>query len=131
MKTAELAGVRRTVGTCLSALVGGLALGVIAAPSALAAPDCSKVAVDNTVSTVSGQVESYVNSHPDGKKMLITASLQPRPQAEQTLRNYATANPQEYAEFKQLLSPLGTIQQQCGVQVVPPQYQWAFDAFIG
>lgn len=131
MNSAERAVARRIVGTSLSALVGGLALGVIAAPSAFAAPDCSKATVDNTVAAVSGQVESYVNSHPDGKRMLMTAALQPRPQAEQTLRNYATANPQEYADFKQILSPLGTIQQQCGVQVVPPQYQWAFDAFIG
>jgi hemophore-related protein len=131
MKSAEVAATRRTVGICLSSLVGGMALAMIAAPSALAAPDCSKANVDSTVATVGGQAQSYMNSHPDGQKVLMTAALQPRPQAEQTLRNYATANPQEYAEFKQILAPLGTLQAQCGVQVVPPQYQWAFDAFVG
>ena len=131
MNTAEAAATRRTVGICLSSLVGGMALAVIAAPSAFAAPDCSKAAVDNATETIGGQAQSYMNSHPDGQKVLMTAALQPRAQAEQTLRNYANSNPQEYAEFKAILAPLGKLQQQCGVQVVPPQYQWAFDAFIG
>jgi hemophore-related protein len=131
MKTAELAVARRTVGLCLGSLVGGIALAVIAAPSAFAAPDCSKANIDSTVATVGGQAQSYMNSHPDGQAVLMSAALQPRSQAEQTLRNYATSNPQEYAEFKQILAPLAPLQQQCGVQVVPPQFQWAFDAFVG
>jgi hemophore-related protein len=61
----------------------------------------------------------------------MTAALQPRPQAEATLQAYASANPQEYAALKQILAPLGTLQSQCGVQVVPSQFQWAFDQFIG
>ena len=28
-------------------------------------------------------------------------------------------------------SALATVQDQCGVQVVPAQFQWAFDQFIG
>ncbi|WP_243841311.1 hemophore-related protein [Mycobacterium sp. DL592] len=131
MKFAEGAATRRMVGIGLSALVGGMALAVVAAPAAFAAPDCSKAGVDNTVATVQGQAQSYMNSHPDGQKVLMSAALQPRPQAEQTLRNYAAANPQEYADFKAILAPLGTLQDQCGVQVVPPQFQWAFDAFVG
>jgi heme-binding protein len=131
MKSGEIRASRRLVGLCLGSLVAGVALAGLAAPTASAAPDCSQATVDNTVSTVSGQAQSYLNSHPDGNRALMTAALQPRPQAEATLRNYATTNPQEYADFKQILAPLGTLQKQCGVSVVPAQYQWAFDQFIG
>ena len=33
--------------------------------------------------------------------------------------------------IKSIIAPLGTLQQQCGVQVVPAQFQWAFDQFMG
>ena len=57
--------------------------------------------------------------------------LSPRQQAAATISAYANTNPQEYAEFQSILAPLGTLQSQCGVQVVPAQYQWAFEQFIG
>ena len=115
----------------LGSLVGGIVLAGLAAPVASAAPDCSPATVEATKETVGQQAQAYMDAHPDGNKVLLTASLQPRPQAEATLRAYATANPQEYAAFKQILAPLGTLQRQCGVQVVPAQFQWAFEQFIG
>ena len=131
MNTAEAAGRRRTLGIGLGTLVGGLALAVIAAPSAVAAPDCSKPTVDATVATAQDQIQGYLNTHPDGQRVLMTAALQPRAQASATLQSYAQTNPQEYQEFTALLAPLGTLQKQCGVHVIPPQYQWAFDQFVG
>ena len=116
---------------CIGSLVGGIVLAGLAAPVASAAPDCSPATVEATKETVGQQAQAYMDSHPDGNKVLLTAALQPRPQAEATLRAYATANPQEYAAFKQILAPLGTLQRQCGVQVVPAQFQWAFEQFIG
>lgn len=116
---------------CLGALVGGIALAGLAAPMASAAPDCSPAAVDATVNSVTKQAEAYLDTHPAGNKVLLTAALQPRPQAAATIAAYANANPQEYAAFKSILSPLGAVQRQCGVQVVPPQFQWAYDQFIG
>ena len=116
---------------CIGSLVGGIVLAGRAAPVASAAPDCSPATVEATKETVGQQAQAYMDSHPDGNKVLLTAALQPRPQAEATLRAYATSNPQEYAAFKQILAPLGTLQQQCGVQVVPAQFQWAFEQFIG
>ena len=115
----------------LGSLVGGIVLAGLAAPVASAAPDCSPATVEATKETVGQQAQAYMDSHPDGNKVLLTAALQPRPQAEATLRAYATSNPQEYAAFKQILAPLGTLQRQCGVQVVPAQFQWAFEQFIG
>ena len=72
-----------------------------------------------------------MDSHPAGNKMLMTAALQPRQEAAQTISDYASSNPQEYADFKSILAPLGSLQKQCGVQVVPAQFQWAFDQFVG
>ena len=115
----------------LGLLAGGLALASVAAPAAMAAPDCSPANVDSTSKTVMGQMQAYMNSHPAGNKMLMTAALQPRPQAAATIAAYANSNPQEYSEFKSILAPLGALQNQCGVQLVPAQYQWAFDQFIG
>lgn len=131
MKTAEAAASRRMLGICLGSLAAGMAAAVIAAPAAVAAPDCSKPAVDAQVATSQGQIQGYLNTHPDGQRVLMTAALQPRAQAAATLQAYAQDNPQEYQEFTALLAPLGTLQKQCGVQVIPPQYQWAFDQFVG
>lgn len=128
MTSAETARLARF---CIGSLIGGIALAGLAAPMASAAPDCSPATVDSAKESVGQQAQAYMDSHPDGNKALLTAALQPRPQAEATLRAYASSNPQEYAAFKQILAPLGTLQAQCGVQVVPAQFQWAFDAFIG
>ena len=56
---------------------------------------------------------------------------QSQAQAAQTVSAYAAANPQEYADFRAILAPVASLQQQCGVQVIPAQYQWAFSQFIG
>ena len=118
---------RICAGTLIAA---GLAVG-ISVPVAAAAPDCSPAGVDSAVAAITKQAQNYLNSNPAGNKALMTAALQPRPQAEATLQAYAASNPAQYAEFKAILAPLGTLQSQCGVEVVPAQYQWAFDQFIG
>ena len=115
---------------CAGSLIGGIALAGLVAPVASAAPDCSPAAVENTTDAIGQQAQDYMNANPEGNKALMTAALQPRPQAEATLRAYASSNPQQYADFKAILAPLGTLQSQCGVQVVPAQFQWAFDQFI-
>lgn len=114
----------------IGSLIGGITLAGLGTPAASAAPDCSPAGVDSAAAAVTKQAQAYLNSHPAGNKVLMTAALQPRPQAEATLQAYATTNPQEYAEFKAILAPLGVIQNQCGVAVVPPQFQWAFDQFV-
>jgi hemophore-related protein len=116
---------------CAGALIGGALAAGFTAPVASADPDCSPAGVDSAVAAVTKQAQNYLNSNPAGNKVLMTAALQPRPQAEATLQAYAASNPQQYAEFKAILAPLGEIQNQCGVPVVPPQFQWAFDQFVG
>lgn len=122
---------RPTARLCLGLLAGGAALAGLCAPTAAAAPDCSPASVQATTDRVTEQAQAYMNAHPEGNKVLMTAALQPRPQAAATISAYASANPQEFSDFKSILAPLGTLQTQCGVQVVPPQFQWAFDQFIG
>ena len=124
-------GTSRRIRFGIGALAGGIALAGLGAPAAFAAPDCSPAGVESTAAAVTKQAQAYLNSNPAGNKVLMTAARQPRPQAEATLQAYAASNPQEYAEFKAILAPLGAVQDQCGVAVVPPQFQWAFDQFVG
>ena len=122
---------RRIARIAIGTVIGGMALAGLAAPAASAAPDCSPAAVDGTVERVTQEAQAYMNAHPEGNRMLMTAALQPRAEAAATIQAYAAQNPQQYADFKQILSQLGTLEQQCGVSVVPAQYKWAYDQFIG
>ena len=122
---------RRIARTYTGTLITGFALAGLLAPVAAAAPDCSPAAVDSQVSAVTNQAQAYLNANPAGNKMLMTAALQPQAQAQRTIADYASSNPQEYAAFRSILAPLGTLQNQCGVEVVPARFQWAFDQFIG
>lgn len=127
MTTASKRIARASIGT----IVGGIALAGLTAPSASAAPDCSPAGVKGEVASVTQQARAYLNSHADANKVLMTAAMQSQPEAAQTIQNYANTNPQEYADFRSILSPLSTLQNQCGVSVVPAEYQWAFNQFIG
>lgn len=122
---------RRFTRLCVGSIVGGIALAGLAAPMASAAPDCSPAGIDGAVASTTQQARAYLNTHAAANKMLMKAALQPQAEAAQTISAYANSNPQEYADFKAILSPLSTLQSQCGVQVIPAEYQWAFSQFIG
>lgn len=122
---------RRVVRARVGTIVGGIALAGLAAPTASAAPDCSPAGVDSAVATVTQQARAYLNTHTAANRVLMTAALQPQAEAAQTIQNYADTNPQEYADFRSILTPLSSLQNQCGVNVVPAEYQWAFSQFIG
>lgn len=122
---------RRFARACIGSIVGGIALAGLAAPAASAAPDCSPAGVKSQVSTVTQEARAYLNTHADANKMLMAAALQSQTEAAQTIQSYADSNPQEYADFRSILLPLSSLQNQCGVSVVPAEYQWAFSQFIG
>ncbi len=122
---------RRTVaGVCASGLLGGLAVATIAAPMASAAPDCTASGVANTVSSVTGAARQYLADHPGANQVVTAAANQPRPQAEAELRGYFTANPQEYYQLRGILAPIGDVQRQCNVSVLPPDLASAYDQFM-
>jgi Haemophore, haem-binding len=58
---------------------GGMAIGIVGAPSAAAAPDCSSDGVQATVSSVTGSARQYLDGHPDANQAAIAASNQPHP----------------------------------------------------
>ncbi len=119
------------LGFYVSSVVGGVALAIFAAPAAVAAPDCSPQGAASASDAVTAQAQQFLAKYPEANKVLMTAALQPRSQAEATVRDYTSGHPQETAEFRSIIAPLGPLQKQCGVQVVPAQFQWAFDQFVG
>jgi hemophore-related protein len=121
---------RKVAGVC-AGLLGGLAAATIAAPTAAAAPEgCSAGEVAGTVSSVWGSARQYLNNHPDANQVVTAALSQPRPEAEADVRNYFTANPQEYYELRGILAPIGEKQRQCNVTVLPPDVASAYDQFM-
>lgn len=122
---------RKIAGATAGVLFGGLAAATIAAPSAGAAPaQCSADQVANTVSSVTGEARNYLAAHPGANQAVTAAFNQPRPEAETNLRNYFTANSQEYYELRGILSPIGETQRACNITVLPADLQSAYDQFM-
>lgn len=118
-------------GIASTGLLGGLvAATIVAAPTAMAAPDCSAGGVANTVSSVTGEARDYLNAHPGANQAVTSAKSQSRPDAEANLRGYFTANPAEYYELRGILSPIGDTQRTCNVQVLPPDLASAYSSFM-
>lgn len=131
MKFSGISARRRIVGACAGSLLGGLAAATIAAPSAVAAPDqCSASTVSGTVSSAAGSARAYLDSHPGANQAVTTAFSQPRPQAAATLRGYFTANPGEYYDLRGILAPIGDVQRQCDVTVLPQHLATAYSEFM-
>lgn len=130
MKFRGIAARRQIAGACAASLLGGLAAATIAAPSAMAAPDCSASAVSGTVSSVTGSARSYLDTHPGANQAVTTAFGQPRAEAAATLRGYFTANPQEYNDLRGILSPIGDVQRTCNIQALSPELASAYDEFM-
>jgi len=113
-----------------SGLLAGLAVTMIAAPMASAAPDCSASGVAGTVSSVTGSANQYLSSHPDANAVVTAAKNEPRGQAGTDLRNYFTAHPQEYVELRGILAPIGDTQRQCNTTVLSPDMESAYNEFM-
>lgn len=120
---------RAAAGVC-AGLLGGLAAATIAAPNAGAAPDCSADSVAGTVSVATGSARAYLAAHPGANQAVTAAMGQPRPQAEANLRGYFTANPQEYYDLRSILAPIGDVQSECNVSVLPPDLASAYTTFM-
>jgi hemophore-related protein len=130
MKFSGIAARRHVAGICAVSLLGGLGVATFTASTAWAAPDCSAGAVGNTVSSVTGSARQYLATHPGANQVVNAASSQPRPEAAANIRGYFTANPQEYYELRNILSPIGDLQQQCNVTVLSPDLASAYGEFM-
>jgi len=130
MKMNNIAARRRPAGLSVGCLLAGLAMGIAAAPSAVAAPDCTPDGVNATVSSATGSAQQYLSAHPDANQVVMAAYGQPRPQAASDLRNYFTSHPHEYYDLRGILSPIGDTERQCSVTALPPNLESAFHEFM-
>ena len=130
MKISSIVARRRVAGVSAGFLLGGIAIGVIGAPSAAAAPDCSPAGVNGTVSSVEGTAQQYLAGHPGANQVVTAAYGQPRGEAATNLRNYFTAHPQEYYDLRGILAPIGDTERQCNVKALPPNLESAYQEFM-
>ncbi|BBX65845.1 hypothetical protein MSAS_50190 [Mycobacterium saskatchewanense] len=130
MKFSSIVARRRVAGISAGFLLGGMTVGVVAAPSALAAPDCSPGGVNATVSSAQGSAQQYLSAHPDANQVVTAAYGQPRPEAESNLRGYFTAHPQQYYDLRGILAPIGDTERQCNVKALPPYLESAYQEFM-
>ncbi|WP_313673237.1 heme-binding protein [Mycolicibacterium sp.] len=111
-------------------VMGGLAVAALSAPVASADDVCSAGGVASTVNTVTGSAQQYLAGHPGAGQVLYAAMRQSPAQAAADVRGYFTANPREYYELRGILAPIGDVQQQCNVTVLPPTLQAAYNQFM-
>ena len=130
MKVSSIIAPRRVAGISAGCLLGGIAIGIVGAPSAAAAPDCSPGGVNATVSSVTDAAQQYLSGHPGANQVVSAAYDQPRPQAAANLRSYFTAHPQEYNDLRGILAPIGDTERQCNVTALPPELESAYHEFM-
>jgi hemophore-related protein len=130
MRISSIAARRRTAGVSAGILLGGITMGIVGAPSAAAAPDCSPDGVNATVSSVTGSAQQYLAAHPGANQVVSAASDQPRPQAAANIRSYFTAHPQEYTDLRGILAPIGDTERQCNVSALPANLESAYHEFM-
>ena len=82
------------------------------------------------VGTTLGSARAYLDTHPGANQAVTAAMGQPRPQAEANLRGYFSANPQEYYDLRGILAPIGDVQTQFNVSVLPPDLASAYTTFM-
>lgn len=130
MKLSSIVAPRRIAGISAGCLLGGAVIGIIGAPSAAAAPDCSPEGVDATVSSVTGAAQQYLSTHPGANQVVSAAYGQPQGAAAADIRGYFTAHPNEYYDLRGILSPIGDTERQCNVSALPPHLESAYHQFM-
>lgn len=126
----SIAARRRMAGISAGCLLGGIAMGIVGAPSAAAAPDCSPAGVNATVSSAQDAAQQYLAAHPGANQVVTAAYNQPRPEAASSLRGYFTAHPQEYKDLRGILSPIGDTEHACNVSALPGNLESAYHEFM-
>lgn len=130
MKFSSIVARRRVAGISAGCLLGGIAMGIVGAPSAAAAPDCSPEGVNATVSSVRGAAEQYLAAHPGASQVVTAAYGQPRGEAAANIRGYFTAHPNEYYDLRGILAPISDTERQCNVKALPPNLDSAYQEFM-
>jgi hemophore-related protein len=130
MNISSIAARRRVAGISAGCLLGGMAMGIVGAPSAAAAPDCSPAGVNATVSSSQDAAQQYLAAHPGANQVVTAAFSQPRAEAASNLRGYFTAHPQEYHDLRGILAPIGDTERACNVSALPGNLESAYHEFM-
>ena len=130
MKFSSIVARHRVAGISAGCLLGGIAMGIVGAPSAAAAPDCSPEGVNSTVMSARGAAEQYLAGHPGANQVVTAAYGQPRGEAAANLRSYFTSHPNEYYDLRGILAPIGDTERQCNVSALPPNLESAYQEFM-
>lgn len=127
MKISPAAVRRGLAGAFATSALGGLAAATIAIPSAAAQPGCSASSFSHTASGVLASAGAWLDTHPDANNVLTAAGMQGAG-AEQSVRDYFVARPQEYAELKGIAQPLIDLQRNCNTAIQPMQIAALYQA---
>jgi hemophore-related protein len=109
-------------------VVGGVAMAVIAAPSAVAADPCTASGLANVASGVLAEASGYLDAHPGANNVLTTAATQPPQEAKAAVRAYFSSNVGEFLDLRRIAGPLKDLRHQCGIDISPTQFAMLFEA---
>jgi len=130
MKMSSIVAARRVAVISAGCLLGGMAMGVVAAPLRPERPTVVLPVSTPLFSSVTGSAQQYLAGHPDANQVVTAAYSQPRAQAASSLRSYFTAHPQEYQDLRGILAPIGDTEHQCNVTALPPNLESAYHEFM-
>ena len=122
------AALNRRVVAVVASVAGGLLAGILAAPSAGAAP-CTASGLASTASGVMSDAGAYLAAHPGADDVLTKAGSQPTGEAKASVQNYFVAHPGEFLDLKGIAAPLTDLRAQCGVAVSPGQLAALVESF--
>jgi hemophore-related protein len=128
MQTSSISMRRRGLGVLVAGALGGLAAATIAVPTASAQPQCTAAGLSNALGTVATETGQYLAAHPGADDAVTNAGALPSGEAENSIRVYFVAHPQEWADLQGIARPLTNLRQQCNVDVAPAQIARLFDA---
>lgn len=128
MQISSISIQRGALGVLVAGALGGLAAATIAMPTAAAQPQCTAAGLSNAIGTVSTATSGYLASHPGANDAVTNAGALPGGDAENSIRAYFAAHPQEWGDLQRIAQPLRALRQQCDVDVAPAQIAQLFDA---
>ena len=128
MKLSATAPCRRLFGAIAACAVGGVAIVVIAAPTAGAADPCTASGLATTASGVLFEAGGYLDAHPGANDVLTAAATQPPDEAKAAVRAYFTGHPGEFLDLRRIAGPLKDLRNQCGISISPSQFATLFEA---
>jgi hemophore-related protein len=127
MNMSASAARRGLLGAFATCALGGVVAATIAIPTAAADPDCTASGFSHTASGVLAAAGSWLDAHPDANNVLTAAGMQGAG-AEQSVRDYFVAHPQEYQDLRGIAAPLIDLQHGCNAAIQPMQIAALYQA---